>query len=220
VYLMASMWAVVRFVGNLMALAGLRSDTLSPRRLQAGSSVLEEQLNMVKLSSKYASLFVLAIATSMVSLICTVVVRIYLSELNPGFFWPLDPVINMICLHLYHAEAQPHFDRYCSRLTRCCTRSLRRNVSDRNKKRMKSVSLQSRTVTHQSIVSVSIQRDGFSGSHQTATGPLQLQSPTSATELTRYQSPTPPVPIRFPNTPPIAEEDPNFDDTEMEHQHK
>ena len=139
-----SIWPIYHFVRNLIELAKTRST--SPRNLEIPDdpgnleqvvSILEEQQSLVNLTSKFVSLFFLAIGTSLVGTTLVAVFRSFYIEVHPGIFWSIDCVVNILCLYLYHSFAQDHYNKYCWRIQRCCGGKVRKKVKKHNQIEMR-----------------------------------------------------------------------------------
>merc|ERR1712129_154396 len=94
-------------------------------------TVFKDQLNQsqhkfVKLTSKYLSLFVIAMLSSIVTWVL-VGVFYYIG----GIFMGLDVCVNIVCLYLQHSSAQKHYAKHCSRLDVCCIRQIERKMMRR-----------------------------------------------------------------------------------------
>ena len=124
IFTATSIWAVWRFTSTLLIIAKLQQSSMK----QVGASINKQQQELIHLSSKYVSLFIVATVSSTVMLTLSAVFRVHLG-LNAAFIWPIDCVINIICLYLYHSFASHHYKRYCSRLDDCCRRRMMRNVA-------------------------------------------------------------------------------------------
>ena len=116
---------------------------MSVGNLSADSGVCEKQQALIDLSSKYVSLFVVAMSSSLLTFVGFVVFRVgFADPLHVGALWSIDCIVNVICLYLYHSFADPQYKRYCSRLDGCCKGKMSNSVRLEN---MDSISKRSRS---------------------------------------------------------------------------
>lgn len=117
IHILISIWAVCCFTANLISMAKIRAATKLELQLQPDLSARPQE--MIGISSKYVALFTLAASTTVITFLISAYFRMVL-RIHPGTTWPIDCVVNTVCLYLYHSFAADHYDRYCSGLDRCC----------------------------------------------------------------------------------------------------
>lgn len=124
-------WTTYRFVRNLMALAKARAETISRNDLSNSEDICANQRRLVTLSSKYVTLFIIALVTSVLSFFLVAMCRIYW-DVDTGFITSVDCVTNIVCLYLFQSFAAVHYKRYCSRLDDCCDKEMKDSVRMEN----------------------------------------------------------------------------------------
>merc|ERR1719474_2139552 len=121
--LSVTFWAVFNFVMNLLSLAKQRASSMAT----VAAEVNQKQLGLINLSSKYITLFLVSTVSVVLdyglSYICLLVV-----EVNPGFLWGIDGVIQIVCLYLYYNFAERHYEKYCHWMDVHCRSMMTRTV--------------------------------------------------------------------------------------------
>ena len=112
VYAMTSILAVYLFVHNLLLLAA--QQTSSSNNVLDAASLNKRQMQRVKQSTKYLSLFLLA----MVSTSCIVVLS-FAAKLIAAIMWRFDVCLNVLCLYLQFRFANQHYDKFCCKVDGC-----------------------------------------------------------------------------------------------------
>ena len=123
-----SIWTVYRFVCTLLLIAKQRATSTN----SADAKINEQQQTLINLSSKYVSLFIVAIWSTTGSAVISAVFRLYF-DYHPGGIWAIDGIINIVCLYLYHSFAAHHYERYCGRLDSCCKAKMSSSIMLENK---------------------------------------------------------------------------------------
>ena len=132
IFVMISIVPVFQFIHNLMWIANYEATHLSQSDLRPDKSVTDQQEQWINLSSRYASLFILAIATSMLIIPTTAIFHLYL-QTHPGCLWSIDCLINIVCLHLNQGYASKQYKKYCWRFHSCCRGKFRARIRNKNK---------------------------------------------------------------------------------------
>ena len=121
-YAMTSALAVYLFVRNLLRLAALQSSRspLSRNNVLGPPSLNRQQMKMVEQSTKYLSLFLIAMMSTVISLVPLFAG----AELITWILSRLDVCVNVLCLHLQFRFAKSHYDKCCSKADGCTLKAI------------------------------------------------------------------------------------------------
>ena len=111
IYAITSAFAVYLFVRKLLRLAVLQTSTLHTNALNI-PSMNKQQTQMIELSTKYLTLFLFA----MVSTLLSVAAAAPLGGPMVSILIPVDMCVNAACLFLQYPFAQAQYNSLCSQL--------------------------------------------------------------------------------------------------------
>lgn len=178
-YTSVSIWAVYCFVHNMLSLARLHS----MRNSNTHKNDRRREQRLINFSSKYVSLFIVAITTTWIALTLGILFRMRFG-LHVGTIWSMDCVINILCLYLYHGFANEHYDKYCSGLDSCCKKIMTRNVAlDTNSKTDDKKQWHGQNVNYLDSVQSKSPSDAVASSPTTCTDLSVLPTPKSDHEV-------------------------------------
>ena len=131
-YFIGSITAVWYFVGNLSKLAKLRATSQRDVTVKEDEISLDTtQQRMVNVSAKYILLFLVAILSTLITVIATPFFNQYPAlAVITRMIWTFDFCLNFICLYLQFSFATKHYHTFCGCLDNIC----RKIVSKRTKR--------------------------------------------------------------------------------------